>query len=106
MSTHNIGFYEDLTKIIKYHQIRTLFLLLLLFFSDGVIAGELYKDKLQAFRSVDPELKKKFDQQHRQYEKKESAYSIQNVLWLIAAIGVLYYTDFYLAIRYDPRINR
>ena len=34
MSTHNIGFYEDLTKlifeiIIKYHQIRTLFLLLL-----------------------------------------------------------------------------
>ena len=33
MSTHNIGFYEDLTKIIfelssKYHQIRTLFLLL------------------------------------------------------------------------------
>ena len=29
MSTHNIGFYEDLTKIIiKYHQIHTLFLLL------------------------------------------------------------------------------
>ena len=29
MSTHNIGFYEDLTKIsLKYHQIRTLFLLL------------------------------------------------------------------------------
>ena len=33
MSTHNIGFYEDLTKIIfaiiiKYHQLRTLFLLL------------------------------------------------------------------------------
>ena len=29
MSTHNIGFYEDLTKIIiKYHQICTLFLLL------------------------------------------------------------------------------
>ena len=36
MSTHNIGFYDDLTKnifdlssnIIKYHQIRTLFLLL------------------------------------------------------------------------------
>ena len=33
MSTHNIGFYEDLTKIIyelsKFHQIRTLFLLLI-----------------------------------------------------------------------------
>ena len=29
MSTHNIGFYEDLKKIIiRYHQIRTLFLLL------------------------------------------------------------------------------
>ena len=32
MSTHNIGFYEDLTKIIfeisNYHQTRTLFLLL------------------------------------------------------------------------------
>ena len=35
MSTHNIGFYEDLTKnylsiIIKFHQIRTLSLLLLM----------------------------------------------------------------------------
>ena len=76
------------------------------FVSDGVIAGELYKDKLQAFREIDPELKKKFDKQHKQYERKESAYSIQNILWLIAAIGVFYYTDFYLAIRYDPRINR
>ena len=29
MSTHNIGFYEDLTKLsLNYHQIRTLFLLL------------------------------------------------------------------------------
>ena len=29
MSTHNIGFYEDISKIIiKYHQIRTLFLLM------------------------------------------------------------------------------
>ena len=33
MSTHNIGFYEEISKnyhliIIKYHQIRTLFLLL------------------------------------------------------------------------------
>ena len=29
MSTHNIGFYEDLTKLsVNYHQIRTLFLLL------------------------------------------------------------------------------
>ena len=30
MSTHNIGFYEDLTKLsLNYHQIRTLFFLLL-----------------------------------------------------------------------------
>ena len=29
MSTHNIGFYGDLTKLsLNYHQIRTLFLLL------------------------------------------------------------------------------
>ena len=29
MSTHNIGFYEDLTKLsLNYHQIHTLFLLL------------------------------------------------------------------------------
>ena len=35
MSPHNIGFYEEISKnyhliIIKYHQIRTLFLLLVL----------------------------------------------------------------------------
>ena len=33
MSTHNIGFYEDLTKImliiINYHQIRTLYLIII-----------------------------------------------------------------------------
>ena len=68
--------------------------------------GELYKDRLQQFKEVDPDLKKKFDRQHKKYQKIESAYSIQNILWLIAAIGVFYYTNFYLAIRYDPRINR
>ena len=32
MSTHNIGFYEEISKIIiKYHQICTLFLLLVVF---------------------------------------------------------------------------
>ena len=51
-------------------------------------------------------MKKKFDKQHRKYQKIESAYSIQNILWLIASIGVFYYTDFYLAVRYDPRVNR
>ena len=31
MSTHNISFYEDLTKLsLNYHQIRTLFLLLIM----------------------------------------------------------------------------
>ena len=29
MSTYNIGFYEEISKIIPYHQIRTLSLLLL-----------------------------------------------------------------------------
>ena len=28
MSTHNIGFYEEISKIFTYHQICTLFLLL------------------------------------------------------------------------------
>ena len=43
MSTHNIGFYEDLTKIItliiiKYHQICTLFLLLYIMLTVGSIS--------------------------------------------------------------------
>lgn len=29
-----------------------------------------------------------------------------SVFWMIAAIAVFYYTDFYVAVRFDPRIHR
>ena len=42
MSTHNIGFYEEISKIISYHQIHTLFLLLFLFFSKELVEAAMY----------------------------------------------------------------
>ncbi|XP_025095876.1 transmembrane protein 128-like [Pomacea canaliculata] len=35
-----------------------------------------------------------------------SAFSVQNVLWLIASIAVFHFTDFYLVLLYDSRIDR
>lgn len=29
-----------------------------------------------------------------------------SVFWMITAIAVFYYTDFYVAVRFDPRIHR
>lgn len=29
-----------------------------------------------------------------------------SVFWMVAAIAVFYYTDFYIAVRFDPRIHR
>ena len=44
MSTHNIGFYEDLTKIIfEYHQIRTLFLLLMCTWKSYIFLSLLFR---------------------------------------------------------------
>ncbi|WAR22195.1 TM128-like protein [Mya arenaria] len=73
---------------------------------DGVFVREFFPEKLAEFKQIDSDTKKKFDIQHRKYRKSESAYSIQNVCWLIASMAVFYYTDFYRAVLYDPRILR
>ena len=46
------------------------------------------------------------DQKYKKPKKKESPYSIQNALWLIAAAGTIYYTDFAFAIFTDPKVVR
>ncbi|KAL3865145.1 hypothetical protein ACJMK2_006766 [Sinanodonta woodiana] len=73
---------------------------------DGMYLDGEYKDKLQQFKELDPDKKEKFDKEHRKYKKTESPYSIQNILWLIASMATFYYSDFYLAVTYDPRVNR
>ncbi|KAK3581611.1 hypothetical protein CHS0354_003150 [Potamilus streckersoni] len=73
---------------------------------DGVYLEDEYKDKLQQFKELDPDKKEKFDKEHRKYRKIESPYSIQNILWLLASMATFYYSDFYLAVTYDPRVNR
>ena len=37
---------------------------------------------------------------------KYSAYSIENVAWFIASCTVFYYTEFPVAVWYDPRVKR
>ena len=38
--------------------------------------------------------------------KKSSPVNAHSVFWMITSIAVFYYTDFYLALRYDRRIHR
>ena len=47
MSTHNIGFYADLTKMIKFNQIRSLRMSFLLYSGSGI----LYDKKSMIFPS-------------------------------------------------------
>ncbi|KAK2166440.1 hypothetical protein LSH36_39g10033 [Paralvinella palmiformis] len=38
--------------------------------------------------------------------KRESPYSVENILWLISSIAVFYYADFARAMLYDPDVRR
>ncbi|KAK6185792.1 hypothetical protein SNE40_007945 [Patella caerulea] len=58
------------------------------------------------FSSIKPETRKQFEETFGKYQKKESAFSIQNILWLIASIAVFHYSDFYMVLRFNPNINR
>jgi hypothetical protein len=55
---------------------------------------------------MDEETREEFEKRFGKYRTKESPYSIQNILWFISSIAVFYYTDFYIACRYDQRVNR
>ncbi|XP_061192871.1 transmembrane protein 128-like [Saccostrea echinata] len=57
-------------------------------------------------QNMDEETRKEFEKKFGKYRSKDSPYSIQNILWLISSIAVFYYTDFYIACRYDQRVNR
>lgn len=48
-------------------------------------------------------LNSRYEEEHK---PKTSPYTLRNVVWLVAAMAVFYYSDFYPALKYDPRINR
>lgn len=58
--------------------------------------------------NMDPDTRKKFESRYEKYRTKTDnyKYSIQNIMWLMVAIAVFYYTDFYFVVRYDIRVNR
>ncbi|KAK7485867.1 hypothetical protein BaRGS_00022862 [Batillaria attramentaria] len=39
-------------------------------------------------------------------KQRFSAFNVQNIVWLIASIAVFHFSDFYVVVLYDPRINR
>lgn len=63
-------------------------------------------EKSKLSEHIDEKTEREIEKKFGKHRRKESAYSIQNVLWLITSIAVFYYTDFYIACRYDQRVNR
>ena len=49
-----------------------------------------------------------FRQQEKpvQAPKAESPYNVNNILWLLASVAVIYLTDFPMVVFYDPRVHR
>lgn len=64
------------------------------------------KEKFTLSENMDAKTRQKFEKKFEKYRSRDYPYSIQNVLWLIGSIALFYYTDFYVAVRYDPRVNR
>ena len=46
------------------------------------------------------------ENKYKKPRKRQSPYSIQNALWLIASAATIYYTDFAIAIFTDPKVIR
>lgn len=63
-------------------------------------------EKSKLSEHIDEKTEREIEKAFGKHRRKESPYSIQNVLWLITSIAVFYYTDFYIACRYDQRVNR
>ncbi|XP_071090062.1 transmembrane protein 128-like [Haliotis cracherodii] len=55
---------------------------------------------------IDPATQKKFEAKFGKYRRKESVFSIMNILWLMAGVAVFYFSEIVLVIRYDPRVDR
>ena len=68
--------------------------------------NEETNEKSTLSQHLDEKTQAEIEKTYGKYRRKESAYSIQNILWLITSIAVFYYTDFYIACRYDQRVNR
>lgn len=64
------------------------------------------KEKFTLSENLDEATRKKFEKKFGKYRSRDYPYSIQNVLWMMGSIALFYYTDFYIAVRYDPRVNR
>ena len=64
------------------------------------------KEKFTLSENLDEATRKKFEKKFGNYRSRDYPYSIQNVLWMMGSIALFYYTDFYIAVRYDPRVNR
>lgn len=63
-------------------------------------------EKYTLSQNMDSKTQQKFEKKFEKYRTKDYPYSIQNILWFIGSIALFYYTDFYVAVRYDPRVNR
>nr|XP_022343076.1 transmembrane protein 128-like isoform X1 [Crassostrea virginica] len=75
-------------------------------FESEIDPNEETNEKSTLSQHLDEKTQAEIEKTYGKYRRKESAYSIQNILWLITSIAVFYYTDFYIACRYDQRVNR
>ncbi|XP_077992706.1 transmembrane protein 128-like [Glandiceps talaboti] len=68
-----------------------------------LLADHFLKIYGKDLKEFDKEAEEKFKKVH---ESQNSSQWMSNIFWMIASIAVFYYTDFAIAIRVDPRINR
>ncbi|KAL8585828.1 hypothetical protein ACOMHN_065178 [Nucella lapillus] len=70
--------------------------------------ADRYLDALEL--EEETEKKKRLEQEKNerlsQKRRRFSAFSIQNILWMVASMAVFHFSEFHNVIRFDPRINR
>jgi len=71
-----------------------------------MLENEDVPDHEKLRRNMTVEDREEFEKKYEKFRTKQSNYNVQNILWFIGSIALFYYTDFYIACRYDPRVNR
>ncbi|XP_076465592.1 transmembrane protein 128-like [Babylonia areolata] len=69
--------------------------------------ADRYLDALEL--EEETERNKRLDQEkHERLYKRQrfAAFTVQNVLWMVASMAVFHFSEFHNVVRFDPRINR
>lgn len=96
---------HDMTvfRLLQLYTMSRPFLFLKIFVCQlNVCSSFIAEGEIERKKRLDQERNDRMSYQHQRF----SAFTVQNILWLIASMAAFHFTDFHAVVLYDPRVNR